>query len=111
MSSLSDWQKTKAKVLTLLAINIFQPVKCSVLTGYLSDHAKSAELHQILGELVRERKVVREASHYRLTAAGLKSIVPGKGRFVRDIHRMEYLVHYTKQRGGSSSDDGSSSII
>jgi hypothetical protein len=111
MSPLSDWQKTKAKVLTLLAINIFQPVEFSVLKGYLSDHAKPVELRKILGDLVRERKVVREASHYRLTDTGLTSIIPGKGRFVRDIHRMEYLIHYTKQRGGSISDDGSSSII
>ena len=57
------------------------------------------ELEELLSELNREGKIAEENNHYRLTYNGTESIIPGKGRTIRDIHRMEYLVEYSKQRG------------
>ncbi len=59
-------------------------------------------MNNILKELIAQNKVAVEKKHYRLTYGGfIKSIVPNKGRFLRDNQRMEHLIQLTKQRGGS----------
>lgn len=100
MSLVQDWENIRAKLLTLLAINIFQPVKISFLKQKLNNQIDTSKLRIILHELIKEKKVNRELRHYHLTYKGLKSVIPGKGRVLRDLHRMEYLVSLSKKGGG-----------
>ncbi len=103
MSLAQDWENTHAKLVTLLAINIFQPVKLSLLKQKLNTQIDTSKLKIILDELIKEKKLNRELRHYRLTYKGLNSVVPGKGRVLRDLHRMEYLVNLSKGGGDNVS--------
>lgn len=96
-----DLQRIRAKLLTLVAVNIFQPAESSLLVEQLKSHIDTEQIDSILDELVKEKRIIEEGSRYRLTYHGGKSIIPGKGRILRDIQRMEYLVQLSKQRGGS----------
>ena len=100
MPTSSEASRIKAKLMTLLVINIMQPVLRSTLNIQLSKYANPIELLKIINELVNENKIVKEHYRYRTTASGWKSTIPGEGRVLRDIHRMEYLVESSKQRGG-----------
>lgn len=97
----ADLQMIRDKLLTLLTINVFQPVKKSSLVEQLDTVIDTNQIDHILSELVEEKRVVIEKDHFRLTYKGMKSLIPGKGRTLRDIQRMEYLVQLSKQRGGS----------
>jgi len=102
MTLYDDWDIMRTKLVTLLAINVFQPVELKSLKRKLAPHMKPRQLHNILKELIAQDKVAVERKHYRLTYSGYtESIVPNRGRFLRDIQRMEHLIHLTKQRGGS----------
>ena len=99
MAELYEWVKIKTKVTVLLVINIFQPVSFETIHKNIGDKISFSQLQELLTELTQECKITEENAHYRLTSIGLVSIIPGKGRTIRDIHRMEYLVEYSKQRG------------
>ena len=97
-----DWDILHAKLVTLLAINIFQPVELKSLKKRLKPHIKPGQMDNVLKELIAQNKVAVEQKHYRLTYSGFtKSIVPNRGKFLRDNQRMEHLIQLTKQRGGS----------
>jgi len=91
-----------AKLVTLLTINIMQPIELESLKKRLKPHIKPRLMNNILKELIAQNKVTVEKNHYRLTYSGFnKSIVPNRGKFLRDNQRMEHLIQLTKQRGGS----------
>jgi len=94
-------QTLRSKILTLVAINVFQPVEKSFLIEQLQPEVDTDQIDYILDELIKEKRVAFEKNHFRLTYKGIKSIIPGRGRILRDIQRMEYLVQLSKQRGGS----------
>ena len=97
-----DWDIVRAKLVTLLAINVLQPVELKFLKRKLKPHIARHQLDNILKELIAQNKVAVEKKHYRLKYSGLtKSIVPNRGKFLRDNQRMEHLIQLTKQRGGS----------
>jgi len=97
-----EWDVVRAKLVTLLAINIMQPVELESLKKRLKPHIKPRLMNNILKELIAQNKVAVEKKHYRLTYSGFtKSIVPNRGKFLRDNQRMEHLIQLTKQRGGS----------
>lgn len=94
-----DWDTLRAKLVTLLAINIFQPVELSLLRKKLKPHIKPRQMNNVLKELIAQNKVTVEKQHYRLTYSGfIKSIVPNRGKFLRDNQRMEHLIQFTKQK-------------
>jgi hypothetical protein len=96
-----EWDNLRAKLITLLAINIYEPVKLGFLKQKLKSQIDTSKIKGVLTELTNEKKVAVESKHYRLTCYGLnKSVVPQQGRILRDIHRMEYLVNLSKKRGG-----------
>ena len=75
-----------------------------LLDSCLTDRGlpKPRQMDNVLKELIAQNKVVVEKNHYRLTYSGFtKSIVPNRGKFLRDNQRMEHLIQLTKQRGGS----------
>ncbi len=94
-------QTLRSKILTMVAINVFQPVEKSFLTEQLQPEVDTSHIDHILDELIKEERVAFENGHFRATYKGMKSIIPGRGRILRDIQRMEYLVQLNKQRGGS----------
>ena len=94
-------QTLRSKILTLVAINVFQPVEKAFLIEQLESIVDTNQIDYIIDELIKEKRVAFEKDHFRLTHKGIKSIIPGKGRILRDIQRMEYLVQISKQRGGS----------
>jgi len=97
-----EWDVVRAKIVTLLAINIMQPVELESLKKRLKPHIKPRQINNVLKELIAQNKVTVEKKHYRLTYSGFtKSIVPNRGKFLRDNQRMEHLIQLTKQRGGS----------
>lgn len=98
-----DWDILRAKLITLLAINVFQPVELKYLKRKLKPHIEPRQMDNILKELIAQNKVtVDKKYYYRLTYRGfMESIVPNRGRFLRDSQRMEHLIQFTKQRGGS----------
>lgn len=97
----TDLQMIRAKLLTLLTVNVFQPVDRALLVEYLKSSIDTQQIDCILDELIKENRVTKESDRYRLTYHGGKTIIPGKGRILRDIQRMKYLVKISKQRGGS----------
>lgn len=99
MAELSEWLTTKTKVTVLFIINIFQPTTLETIHRNMRYEISLPDLQDLLNELHNEGKITEENKHYRLTFIGSKSIIPGKGRTMRDTHRMEYLVEYSKQRG------------
>ena len=102
MALQEDWDVVRAKLVTLLAINVLQPVELKFLKRKLKPHIESHQVDNILKELIAQNKVAVEKKHYRLTYSGYtKSIVPNRGKFLRDNQRMEHLIQLTKQRGGS----------
>lgn len=97
-----DWDTIRARLVTLLAINISQPVELGSLKKILKPHIEPRQMNNVLKELIVQNKVIMEKKHYRLTYSGFtKSIVPNRGMFLRDNQRMEHLIQLTKQRGGS----------
>ena len=102
MTLYNDWDIVRAKLVTLLAINVLQPVELKSLKRKLKPHVESRQMDNVLKELIAQNKVAVEKKHYRLTYSGFtKSIVPNRGKFLRDNQRMEHLIQLTKQRGGS----------
>jgi hypothetical protein len=100
MVEISEWLKIKTKLNLLFIINIFQPVLLENIQKNVNDEIALPQLQDLLTELEQEGKIAIENQHFRLTLIGLQSIIPGKGRTMRDIHRMEHLVEFSKQRGG-----------
>lgn len=102
MTPQQEWNIVHAKLVTLLAINVLQPVELKYLRKKLKPHVRLRQLDIILKELIAQNKVAVEKQHYRLTYnAFTKSIVLNRGKFLRDNQRMEHLIQLTKQRGGS----------
>ena len=102
MALQEDWDILRAKLVILLAINIFQPIELESLKRKLKPHIEPHQMDNVLKELIAQNKVAVEKNHYRLTYSGFtKSIVPNRGKFLRDNQRMEHLIQLTKQRGGS----------
>lgn len=93
-------QSIRDKLITLVAVNIFQPVERSFLLDQLDTIIDTERLDNILDKLLEEKKIVNEENHFRVTYKGMKSMIPDKGRILRDIQRMQYLVQLSKQRGG-----------
>jgi len=102
MTPYDDWDIIRAKLVTLLAINVLQPVELESLKRKLKPHIETRQMTKVLKELIAQNKVTLEKNHYRLTYNGMnKFIVPNRGKFLRDNQRMEYLIQLTKQRGGT----------
>lgn len=97
----TDLQMVRDKLLTLLTINVFQPVERPLLVEHLKSSIDNQRMDCILDKLIKERRVTKEGDRYRLTYHGSKTIIPGKSRTLRDIQRMKYLVQISKERGGS----------
>ena len=95
-----ELQRINNKLITLVTINIFQPVEREYLYNKLQSRIDNEQLNSILDELVLENRVVIERQHYRLTVLGYKSIIPNKGRILRDVNRMHYLADMKFRRGG-----------
>ncbi len=93
-------QSLRSKILTMVAINVFQPVEKTFLIEQLQIEVNTDQIDHILDELIKEQRVALEKDHYRLTYKGIKSIVPGRGRILRDIQRMEYLTQLSSKGGG-----------
>ena len=93
-------QHIRDKLITLAAVNIFQPAEKAFLSKQLDSIIDTERLDYILNELLNEKRVVIEKNHFRVTNRGMKSMIPDKGRILRDIQRMEYLVQLSKERGG-----------
>lgn len=87
------------KLITLYAVNIFQPVEKDFLLKQLNN-IRSKKLDRILDELINEKRIVIEKNHFRLTLKGMYSMIPGDGRILRDLQRMEYLSQLSKKGGG-----------
>lgn len=96
-----DLQTLRNKLLTLAVINVLQPVERSFLIEQLESIVDTDHIDYILDELIKEKSVTIEKNHFRLTHKGMKVMIPRKGRTLRDMQRMEYLVQLSKQRGGS----------
>ena len=90
-----------AKSILIFTINILQPCKKNTLEANLSEDIDSDLLDTLLAQLVEEKRVTREGDHFRLTIKGMNSIIPGKGRILRDLHRMQYLSQLTVKGGGA----------
>ncbi len=90
-----------AKYILLFAINIFQPCKKDMLEANLKKYLDSNSLNELLTQLLQEKRATREGDYFRLTLKGMNSIIPGKGRMLRDLQRMEYLSQFTIQGGGA----------
>lgn len=93
-------QYLRDKLITLVAVNIFQPAEKALLSRQLDSIIDTGRLDYILNELLNEKRVVIEQNNFRVTNRGMKSMIPDKGRILRDIQRMEYLVNLSKKRGG-----------
>ncbi|MFC2010145.1 hypothetical protein ACFLUL_01025 [Chloroflexota bacterium] len=89
-----------AKSLVLVAINIFQPCKKVVLEENLKNEVDSKLLDDVITKLLEEKRVTFERDFFRITLKGMNSIIPGKGRMLRDLQRMEYLSQLSKKGGG-----------
>ena len=87
------------KLITLYAVNIFQPVDKDSLSKQLSN-IRSKRLDRILDELINEKRIALEKNHFRLTLKGMYSMIPGDARILRDLQRMEYLSQLNKKGGG-----------
>lgn len=94
-------QRLRDKMFTLMTVNIFQPVEKSLLVDQLKSSIDTEQIDGILDELIKEKRVVKEGERYRLTFSYGKSIIPGRGRILRDVERMKYLARVTRQRGGT----------
>ena len=90
----------RSKILTLVAINVFQPVEKSFLIEQLKCEVDTNHIDHILDELIKEKRVAFENRHFRTTYKGMKSIIPGRGRILRDLQRMEYLTQLSSKGGG-----------
>ncbi len=88
------------KSLTLVAINIFQPCNKDILKENLKSEVNPDQIDNILTILIKEQRVICENNHFRLTRKGIDSIIPGKGRILRDLQRMEYLTQLSSKGGG-----------
>lgn len=88
----------KLKLLTLVAISVLQPVSRSDLADNLESKIDGGRLDLLLEGLQQERAIARDDKWFRLTFRGEESISPGRGRKLRDIQRMEFLVKLTKER-------------
>jgi hypothetical protein len=97
---LQNYVYLQSKMLTLVAINVFEPIKKSFLKKQLIGEVNAKQFDQILEELMKENRIVLEDDHYRVTYRGMESIIPRKGRILRDIQRMEYLSQLSKKGGG-----------
>ena len=89
-----------AKSLVLVAINIFQPCKKAILEENLKNEVDSKLLDDVITKLLEEKRVTFERDFFRITLKGMNSIIPGKGRVLRDLQRMEYLSQLSKKGGG-----------
>ena len=78
------------KIITLSAINLFQPVeKASLITPLETIRPK--RLDRIIRELTNEARIAIDQGHYRITRIGMESLPPNKARIYRDISRMHHL--------------------
>ena len=89
-----------AKSLVLVVINIFQPCKKAILEENLKNEVDSKLLDDVITKLLEEKRVTFERDFFRITLKGMNSIIPGKGRMLRDLQRMEYLSQLSKKGGG-----------
>lgn len=93
-------QKVSNKLLTLATVNVFQPVGLELLVDKLQSSIDAEQLSIILDELVSEHRIALENKYFRVTKLGYRSILPDKGRILRDIYRMQYLADVNLIRGG-----------
>lgn len=96
----SGLQRVNNRLLTLATINVFQPVERELLVDKLQSRIDAEQLSIILDELISEHRIVLENQYFRVTRLGYKSILPDKGRILRDINRMQYLADINLIRGG-----------
>jgi predicted transcriptional regulator len=101
--SFIDIERIRARFLILETLNVFQPAEKTCLVERLKGRVNAQQVEAILDELVKENRAVEEKGRYRLTRHGYKTIIPGKGRKLRDVYRMKYLFEITQQRGGGDS--------
>ena len=90
------------KIKTIAAINVLQPVTRLNLSKLLKKNISPASLPTILKELVQEGLIVSDKKYYRVTRLGMSYIPLRESKSLRDIYRMKYLLHTSKQRGGDS---------
>lgn len=93
--------KYRLKALTLAVINVLQPVDKNTLVNRLTKAINTDQIDLILDELVTEHRITMEKDHYRVTYKGIKSTLRNKGRILRDVQRMEYLVKLSRKGGGT----------
>ena len=88
----------KEKFLVLQIINIFQPIKREKLKQIIGDIYEPKTIDRILRKLIKEERVVKESKTLRATRYGLKTVVNGEARLLRDKYRMHYI--YEKWKKG-----------
>jgi hypothetical protein len=93
-------QRIHTKLATLFAINVFQPINKDELIKRLETNVDKTNFDSILDELIKEGRIVCEDNLFRVTYIGLKSVIRGKSRVVRDSARLQYLSDISKRRGG-----------
>ena len=81
----------------LFAINVHQPITFDSLFQIFNERITTDETHEILYELITENRVAEDAESYRITRKGTESIIPGRGRALRDVQRMEFLVKSNRE--------------
>lgn len=90
---------TRNKFVILGIVNIVQPVKKRSLVKLLKPEFAKKDIDDTLKQLIKEDRIIKEADKYRLTNYGLKTVLPGEARKLRDKHRMHYLYEIWKNRG------------
>jgi hypothetical protein len=90
-----------AKSILTFTINILQPCNKNTLETNLKKDIDSNLLDTLLAQLLEEKRATREGDYFRLTVKGMNSIIPGKGRILRDLHRMQYLFELSAKGGGA----------
>ena len=91
-------QYLQQKIITLSAINLYQPVEKVSLVSHL-DPINPKRLDRILRELKDEARISIDQGHYRITRMGMESLPLNKASIYRDIFRMNYLSNLSKKGG------------
>ena len=100
MSSSFSANPTENRIMTLMAINILQPVIKNDLAKSLLDIIDQDSISLILTELNDDGLISNENGYYRSTRLGMALNVSNQSKKLRDILRMKHLLSTSKQRGG-----------
>lgn len=90
--------RVRAKYLTLLAVNILQPVSEEVLAESMNGQVSDVDLKEALGLLLTEERIAKDRDTYRTTAKGQRLTISKRGRILRDVQRMQFLIKLNRER-------------